>query len=1251
MKSTTHTFSTKAILLGILALVFLLPQSVRAAETLCYTQRITDASSFGIYTGKDNPNNPITWTHTVPAGILDRVVRVGLYIEAWDVDYPPDGDEYDRVYFNGHDLGYLQGSNDTWHTVEKTVPVAAIKEGINELKVYVDELGKSWKVTIRASELRFYCSSADPDFSIGTTLASNTIKQGESSVHTVTLIGLNSFESPVNLSVTGLPTGATAAFSANPATPSPTAESTLTISTTVSVLPGSYSLTINGEGGGKSHSTSITLKIDALPVQTDFTLTTAPSLKSITAGESTKYDITVNPKNGFNENVTLAVKGLPTGVTGTFSPNPMPVTGTAGLNIATTTEAAPGTYTLTIEGTADGKTRTADVALEIKETAQTPDFSIAAEPDTQTIHQGETADYKIKLESINGFAFPVELSIDGLPTGASAAFNPIRLRPTGNSELKITTTENVPTGKYKLTITARTGKAGGSLKRTAKLTLFIEEKPEDPDFEIKVQPYSQTLHRGETTDYTITITPLNGFEEELKLELTGLPAGTDATFDTETVTPVPSGTVKLNVATTGDTPTGMYSMTVNARGSELEHSVQLQLKVECRDFNLKLEADTVNGPAPLTVNFRAIASGNDEYTSADYKYTWNFGDGNTATTQEVEHTYQTPGNYTAAVTVTDPCGKTKTATKKIEAEGFEGAISKSFSVSEAHPGQELYITIQARNETRFDFDTVVIRDTLAPQLQYVEDDAPVTPQRSGQQLEWRLPGLKTGETAAFNIKVKVSDNAATGTVTNIAYMAHDSMGAGNALASNTATLKIQKMDVTLIKGVEETNVEPGETIKYQLTLKNKSSVALTGIQLTDELPDQLEYQSQTQNGNLQFYQQGRKLRWTGTMDAGQQVVIIFKARLKPDVFSGTRIENTAKLEAVGLPAPLLSNTVETTVTSEPVATTQVRFTKRSEVPQTEIGRVIRFNITIANQSQSVLVAPVIEDHLPQGFEYVANSTLLNNQQFTNPQGTRRLLWQLPHINPMQTVVLRYQVVIGADTRRGRNTNRAVLRTTDSSGQQLNREASAFVNVSTVGIVFYSGVDGTVYLDRDNDEFYSMNDTPLEGIEVRMSNGQKTFTDQLGRFKFENLFPGEYAVSVNRATLPEKLQAQSPVPKVVTLADGLHDTVEFGIRFKADNPEKNTRLEGWVFFDKNNNKKRDNNEKLAENSEILLNGKIKIKAKSGRFVFTKLTPGNHSLEVRCQGETIHMNPNLKAGNNTIEIPIEVTGIRVIVGGRK
>jgi uncharacterized repeat protein (TIGR01451 family) len=694
---------------------------------------------------------------------------------------------------------------------------------------------------------------------------------------------------------------------------------------------------------------------------------------------------------------------------------------------------------------------------------------------------------------------------------------------------------------------------------------------------------------------------------------------------------------------------GDTTLTITAKSGDKERSTTVKLSVVCRDFSVKINAEPEKGPAPLTVGFEADITNNDGYSAADYHYLWNFGDGNTSNLQAPDHTYVAPGNYQVKLTVTDPCGNSKTAAKTIKVEGFEGAVTKSFSVAEALPGDKVFFTIEARNGTHFDFTNFIIRDRLSPLLEYIEDDASVTRQRSGQELVWQFPGLKKGETLRFNVKVKVSENASPGTITNVAYLSHESLGVGKRITSNTASLTVNNLDVTLLKQVEQTVAAPGDTIKYQLIVKNNSNIPLTGIKLTDELSRHLEFVSQA--GNLEFSRQGRHLQWTGTIDAQQQVVILFEARARHDTFSGTRVENKALLEAAELRAPLDSNTVETTISSEPVSSTNVRFSKRSEVPQTEIGRIIRFNITVANMSNSSLISPVIEDYLPQGFSYVASSTLLNNQRFMEPQGKRRLLWQLPHIKPAETLVIRYQVVIGADAKRGRNINRATLRTTDNSGQDIFLEASAFINVSTSGFIFYSGVEGTVYLDRDDDDFYSMEDTPLEGIEVRLSSGEKAITDTIGRYSFESLFPGEYAVGVNTATLPERYKLSSPYPKVVVLADGLSDTVDFALKFQGDDEVGTARLQGRVFYDKNQNLVYDGDDPLAQQFKARLDNTITATGSNGTFVFTHLEPGPHTIEIIYGPRTVEKAITLKQGKNYIDIPLIYSGIKIIIKGEE
>ncbi len=68
------------------------------------------------------------------------------------------------------------------------------------------------------------------------------------------------------------------------------------------------------------------------------------------------------------------------------------------------------------------------------------------------------------------------------------------------------------------------------------------------------------------------------------------------------------------------------------------------------------------GPAPLTVAFTGSGSDPDGTIAS---YAWAFGDGGTSTQQSLSHLYQTTGNYTATLTVTDNNGATGSASVNI----------------------------------------------------------------------------------------------------------------------------------------------------------------------------------------------------------------------------------------------------------------------------------------------------------------------------------------------------------------------------------------------------------------------------------------------------------------------------------------------------------------------------------------------------------------------------------------------------------
>jgi PKD repeat protein len=67
-----------------------------------------------------------------------------------------------------------------------------------------------------------------------------------------------------------------------------------------------------------------------------------------------------------------------------------------------------------------------------------------------------------------------------------------------------------------------------------------------------------------------------------------------------------------------------------------------------------LDANTIEGKAPLTVNFDLDLDGG----TAPYKWKWDFGDGQKATdaNPNLSHVYDKPGTYMVEVTIDDAAG-------------------------------------------------------------------------------------------------------------------------------------------------------------------------------------------------------------------------------------------------------------------------------------------------------------------------------------------------------------------------------------------------------------------------------------------------------------------------------------------------------------------------------------------------------------------------------------------------------------------
>lgn len=300
---------------------------------------------------------------------------------------------------------------------------------------------------------------AAPNFSLSATPSTATVTQGAPAVYTVAIAGSNGFNGSVTLTATGLPAGAAATFSPNPATTS----STMTVTTSASTPAGTSTVTISGTSGALTHTTTVQLTVQQPASVADFGLSASPTSLRIDLGDSGTSAITVVPSGGFSGAVTFSATGLPSGVSPSFNPNPS--TGSTTLTLTTSVMAHLGTYTVTIVGTSGTLTHSTALTLVISY-----NFALSASPASQTVAPGAATSYTIAITRYGGFLGPLNLTASGLPAGATASYAPNAT--TGNSSvLTVTTSSTTPTGTYTITTTGVGGDRG--LTHTTTVTLVV----------------------------------------------------------------------------------------------------------------------------------------------------------------------------------------------------------------------------------------------------------------------------------------------------------------------------------------------------------------------------------------------------------------------------------------------------------------------------------------------------------------------------------------------------------------------------------------------------------------------------------------------------------------------------------------------------------------------------------------------------------------------------------------------------------
>lgn len=154
----------------------------------------------------------------------------------------------------------------------------------------------------------------------------------------------------------------------------------------------------------------------------NFSLSMTPGTQTVADGSNTTYTVTVTPSNGFSGVVSFGVTGLPSGVTGSFSPTTVTGSGTTTLTVTASASGLAGSYTATVTGTSGSLSHTTSASLTV--TGGSSGGKLAAVSVTPGSGTGMTQIFAFLYTDPNGAAdiASSQIVINSTLTGTSSCY-------------------------------------------------------------------------------------------------------------------------------------------------------------------------------------------------------------------------------------------------------------------------------------------------------------------------------------------------------------------------------------------------------------------------------------------------------------------------------------------------------------------------------------------------------------------------------------------------------------------------------------------------------------------------------------------------------------------------------------------------------------------------------------------------------------------------------------------------------------
>jgi uncharacterized repeat protein (TIGR01451 family) len=345
-------------------------------------------------------------------------------------------------------------------------------------------------------------------------------------------------------------------------------------------------------------------------------------------------------------------------------------------------------------------------------------------------------------------------------------------------------------------------------------------------------------------------------------------------------------------------------------------------------------------------------------------------------------------------------------------------------------------------------------------------------------------------------------------------------------------------------------VDPGDVLRYTITVQNSAAIPATGVVLQDAVPANTTYLADSTllnglpvgqpDGGIAPLVAGIDISSSdltpplpgasaGTVSPGETAVLQFDLRVNAGTPSGTVISNQAVVGSVELPDLLTDGDGNPATGPEPTVVIvgdgqQLSITKQVAVVgggAAIAGAQLEYLVSVTNIAGVPAFDVVITDDLdasqPGQLAYVAGSATMNGSTLgVSFAGSTITADYSAAVNgplqPGESVVLRFRATLDPGLAIGTTvTNTGVV-----SWNAATQTASASVSIAVGGVPGVGVLNGAAWHDADFDDVQDTGERPLEAWTVDLYRDNlllhSTLTDANGVYRISGLAPNDVSGS-------------------------------------------------------------------------------------------------------------------------------------------